>query len=392
MCRLTYVVICLCIILLNERGACESSTVNSSCQFCLEGSCERDNRTCDKGCVSGHCGIDCVIFCPPGCVECNAGCVCTMCEKNRYKARPGFFSDAVECVTCPKICLNRSCNDETGDCTSCLEGFRGPQCNMACPEYCLHHICDIHDGSCLNGCESDRYGPKCELKCSHTCKLSKIGNSSCDENNGTCLHGCEDGFYGSRCDERCNVDCLEVKSCDQFTGACQPKHQVSGDDDSKTIWPIFVVAVVAVLVLLIIAIIIVLQRKGCNGNRPMERNKGNEQNADAGTKGRVVSNRQIAADDVKRTDQEHEYEDEPLNDLESHYYAEANDNGASVQPDTEKENNDQPVYLELSNSSNGGAAEYLDTKSGAECDYKEGAYESLNETAKDDRLYCDLQN
>lgn len=44
--------------------------------------------------------------------------------------------------------------------------------------------------------QSGRYGPKCENKCSESCK-----NTSCIATTGNCLSGCKPGYIGHNCSE-----------------------------------------------------------------------------------------------------------------------------------------------------------------------------------------------
>lgn len=48
----------------------------------------------------------------------------------------------------------------------------------------------------LTECIQGWYGPKCENKCSDSCK-----NKSCIATTGTCLYGCKPGYIGHNCSE-----------------------------------------------------------------------------------------------------------------------------------------------------------------------------------------------
>ncbi|KAL4232925.1 hypothetical protein ACF0H5_007612 [Mactra antiquata] len=358
----------------------EEDMLPFSCEPCAYDAC----MTCAHG-KSGHsCDEPCAPYCS-SCWRYQPG-VCTACQPNVYGYNA--ISNHYYCnLKCSEICENAFCNDKTGHCNGCVKGIWGPQCNITCPEHCLNHICGVNNGSCLNGCENDRYGTECELKCSNTCKLSEDGSGSCDSYNGTCLHGYQDGYYGSKCEERCSVDCLEVKSCDQFTGACQPRYPETDFWDGKTRWLIIAAGSLVIVLILIAVVIIVISRKR---RRSMERSNGNQEiEHDDGCSGRPVTNTTERTENHQKADERNVHKPSN-NDVESHVYYDDNADDEHIYSDIDQDNVAPSLYLDLSNYASGGAVLYIDDE--AKCSNKWETYESLNKSAKDDRYYADLPN
>ncbi|WAR16495.1 TENX-like protein [Mya arenaria] len=227
-----------------STGKCESCKdglygeyCNMTCsRNCRYGYCNQDG-SCKAGCKDGFNGSMCEIkICPPNCT-CNTSNNCIGCNSNYFGPSCSLTCSSCKVNVCPVDRLNAV------KCDECADGKYGNLCNESCPKNCLNDSCN-QDGSCKSGCEdrfngsrceqricppnctcntsnncigckSNYFGPSCSLSCSSCkdiiCPVDRINAVKCDE--------CADGKYGNLCNERCSDNCLNNR-CDQDSGAC----------------------------------------------------------------------------------------------------------------------------------------------------------------------------
>ncbi|XP_052695997.1 multiple epidermal growth factor-like domains protein 10 [Crassostrea angulata] len=129
-----------------------------------------------------------------------------LCEVEVYGCNGTYGDDCF--YPCPRNCQDRSCDTDTGHCSSCVSGYKGPMCNQEC--------------------DKGRYGIKCQYNCSRHCEEE----FHCYHTNGLCLNGCAPGYKGPFCNISCEepyfgIDCLQMcsnclnQSCYQETGVCK---------------------------------------------------------------------------------------------------------------------------------------------------------------------------
>ena len=177
-----------------KDGKCDNTTLK--CDSCIEGYYKDD---CSQNCPTKNCKIcaqddgicnQCLdpyslidnYCCEEICEKCNND-GCTECkDKTKYSSK---------CEDCPSNCYydeqNRKCDQNTGNCFSCISGKTGIKCEQNCNEGCdlTKKNCDMNDGKCI--CKQGFYGETCENKCDEKC-------TNCDSINGTC-YKCQDHFY-----------------------------------------------------------------------------------------------------------------------------------------------------------------------------------------------------
>ena len=198
-----------------KDGKCDNTTLR--CDSCIEGYYKDD---CSQNCPTKNCKIcaqddgicnQCLdpyslidnYCCEEICEKCNND-GCTECkDKTKYSSK---------CEDCPSNCYydeqNRKCEQNTGNCFSCISGKTGIKCEQNCNEGCdlTKKNCDMNDGKCI--CKQGFYGETCENKCDEKC-------TNCDSINGTC-YKCQDHFYPKdkncfQCPENCDGECPEGK-------------------------------------------------------------------------------------------------------------------------------------------------------------------------------------
>ncbi|WAR16790.1 PTPRC-like protein, partial [Mya arenaria] len=97
---------------------------------------------------------------------------------------------------CAQECL--SCSQADGSCTQCKNNTKyGPKCRLECSTTCKYSKCGI-DGNCKYGCITNTFGKKCENKCDDHCS-PKNNSTLCFEESGMCLYGCQTGYRGRFC-------------------------------------------------------------------------------------------------------------------------------------------------------------------------------------------------
>ena len=170
---------------------------------CKDGLCDESTKKC-YSCKDGYYSDDCSEQCPTkNCQNCDQdSSLCNQCINDLI---------LIDNYCCEKIC--EKCDDE--GCTECSDPTKyGKEC-INCPENCYYENknrkCDQNSGECFS-CISGKRGIKCDQNCNEGCDLS-IKN--CDMNDGTCT--CKEGYYGTKCENICDSNCL---SCDKTSGKC----------------------------------------------------------------------------------------------------------------------------------------------------------------------------
>jgi hypothetical protein len=228
------------------RG-CKDGFYGDKCQYACSIGCK--NYTCNQidggcDCVEGFFGYDCRQCSSdnPGyygeqCLKCSVHCL-NSCDNNGtcIGCNSAFYGNNCDKRCNPGCDLSDggSCDQTTGKCTKCLNGFAGEKCEncdvgfykpnceacpMHCANGCTHGTCDQ--------CEYSYWGEKCDQKCSTGCDLI---NGNCNQTDGTCTlckpnfrgdncSECVEGKWGKdNCDKNCNDKC--VGSCNRTTGTC----------------------------------------------------------------------------------------------------------------------------------------------------------------------------
>ena len=243
----------------------ESSNENCP-ENCKDGKCDNETKKCDS-CIEGYYTDNCTEQCPTkNCKECsqdNGDCnickdgfnlidkycceeICEKCDDNGCTECKDKTKYGLECEDCPLNCYykdqERKCDQNSGNCFSCINGKTGIKCDQNCNEGCniAEKNCDMIDGKC--DCLQGFYGETCENKCDENCINCDSTNGKCNECksgfypidknclqcpencDGDCPEGkclkCKDGFYGEICDKNCSQFCLN-KICNQADGYCE---------------------------------------------------------------------------------------------------------------------------------------------------------------------------
>ena len=126
-----------------------------------------------------------------------------------------FLSFSVPVVT---RCVIYHCRSDTCDgnwCTRCKDGYYLDKTLSATRHYC--HGCPAPCSSCdgsedCSGCNTGRYGYRCQSYCSGVCK-----DNICDKDSGYCINGCTDGTC-SQCPLRCS-QCSSSSLCSSCKNA-----------------------------------------------------------------------------------------------------------------------------------------------------------------------------
>ncbi|XP_046543566.1 multiple epidermal growth factor-like domains protein 10, partial [Haliotis rubra] len=196
--------------------------------------CDKDTGKCLEGCVRGRHGDHCDQLCSQNCINTtcnqpNGGCTlgCT-------DGYTGYF-------------CNKTTVSTVNGFPVCQWGRYGQNCDQLCSHLCRLHPgrnlppCDKDTGKCLEGCVRGRHGDHCDQLCSQNCI-----NTTCNQPNGGCTLGCADGYtgyfcnkttvstvqsgticdsgkYGPNCDLRCSEQCglfpeTNHRPCDKYTG------------------------------------------------------------------------------------------------------------------------------------------------------------------------------
>ena len=122
---------------------------------------------------------------------------CKICQDGYYRTFNG------NCTTCRLDGCKCSIKK---DCTGCLPGRYGPNCQYFCKKECVKCTAEYVCSECISG----SYGEYCQHKCPYNCK-SCISDTNCTE--------CKPSKYGSQCNLNCQVGCKDAL-CDIQTGSC----------------------------------------------------------------------------------------------------------------------------------------------------------------------------
>ncbi|KAK6181246.1 hypothetical protein SNE40_009140 [Patella caerulea] len=210
----------------NCNMRCPTTCLNNTCDK-IDGSCshgchgdlygERCNSNCSSHCKDGKCDVRtgrCIgceddyygDMCEESCSTCNGPCrqldgVCLT------DCKDGFWGSNGLCLQTCSYCKPGGCRIENGVCyNGCRGDLYGERCQTNCSNHCKDGKCDDRTGRCF-GCEDGYYDDMCDESCS-TC------NGQCRQLDGVCLTGCKDGYWG------CNGLCLQTCSyCN--TGGCK---------------------------------------------------------------------------------------------------------------------------------------------------------------------------
>ncbi|XP_067678105.1 scavenger receptor class F member 1-like isoform X2 [Haliotis asinina] len=119
---------------------CTDKCLDKECNTRIDG----DKPTCTRGCIHGWKPPFCDTPCPPNCLSCTEAGVCTSCKK-------GFTG-----TRCKKRCnCGSGCSDDK-ICDGCTDGWWGETCDLPCSENCTR--CQQESGictTCLQGFEYD---------------------------------------------------------------------------------------------------------------------------------------------------------------------------------------------------------------------------------------------
>ena len=228
-------------------GTCDISTAECDFQY----TCPTQCTTCHNGvctaCHIGFHGSQCSLTCPIGCsddgcyqngtcyfcessntyglncnAQCSSKCMNDRCDRwtgecplkchSRCKLCDSNLGNCIECQQsnqygndcqfyCSAGCLNTTCNQTTGECFSCINGYWGPFCNDSCNTVCSSSKCDREFGRCIECVNQTLYGDYCETPCSDNCI-----DRQCDRS-GDCMSGCVTNQYSQSCQLKCSETC-----------------------------------------------------------------------------------------------------------------------------------------------------------------------------------------
>ncbi|XP_065933837.1 receptor-type tyrosine-protein phosphatase epsilon [Magallana gigas] len=252
-------------------GTYGHNCVNNCSSHCLNDStCNKQTGHCDRGCNPGYTINDCSQICLPGhygtnCRErCSGHCI----NNEPCDHVGGVCPDGCEDGYTGKLCNN-----------SCADGFYGTNCSLRCPPNCI--VCRHTDGYC-SSCKEKYYGRNCSLICFPNCKSGTCQQTDrlCTCNAGwmgdNCTEECVQS-YGENCKRSCSKDCVN-QTCDRMTGICLNGcmdgtncDQVSGKTYTNDV-PLTVGGTVGTMVVIIIGAVIAafvlrLKRKAAKVNK-----------------------------------------------------------------------------------------------------------------------------
>ncbi|XP_046556722.1 cell death abnormality protein 1-like [Haliotis rubra] len=177
------------------------------CNF-TSGVCQK----CDTHYTGDNCETDCTNClgkcsssgCPEGCINGFHGDKCdTPCSENCIPFCQSKSSATGEC--------SPVCDQHTGRCMNgCKDGFRGQQCTDGCSSRCQDMRCNQTTGHCMK-CVNGYYKETCHLRC-YNCK-----DDVCEMKTGFCFE-CKDGYYGVDCKQTC-TNC-QSGLCERNDGHC----------------------------------------------------------------------------------------------------------------------------------------------------------------------------
>ncbi|KAK3584636.1 hypothetical protein CHS0354_003920 [Potamilus streckersoni] len=201
-----------CLTCIEEPQKCTSCIlgkfleIGSVCLDCPENCVSCSGRDKCIECKTGNYGPKCEFKCPPNCITCTSSDQCNKCVPLRHGNK----------CQCNSRCANVKKQCETGEVcqNGCPPLKMGIYCNHSCPQNC--YKCDQLTGLCLT-CVNGFYGTTCNQTCGH-CKRNSKGGTQCKRHTGKCEE-CMSGWHGWRCNESCSTGC-RTSHCDRFTGKC----------------------------------------------------------------------------------------------------------------------------------------------------------------------------
>ncbi|XP_062596855.1 cell death abnormality protein 1-like isoform X2 [Saccostrea cucullata] len=229
----------------NERGCnpltgdcleCKNGFFGNRCEITCREHCNKTTGycKCKTGFFTENCSLSCHTSCSNNkcdqktgeCLSCSNGYYGSTCIKTCLgKCQSGCDKLTGLCVkcsdniyghfcnlTCPQNCAGESCV-RNGNCEQCKRGYSGSKCNETCPSNC--HWCS-QDGYSCGTCKDGYFGVTCAKMCPSTCG----GNGSCDIQSGYC-QTCSSKLHGNFCEYTCSKYCDSPGKCDQYTGECK---------------------------------------------------------------------------------------------------------------------------------------------------------------------------
>ena len=216
-----------------QKEGCNECILNYTGEYCNDncfvgcnlskGNCDRYTKECI--CNKGYFLKDCSMECSENCLEKNCNNMTGYC----FECINGFYGDFCN-DKCPDNC--KKCNRENGKCETCEDNYylKEEKC-IECSEDCLNKTCNNITGRCINCKNNDKYGDFCNKTCPINCVEDEM-KGNCERTNGTCNKGCKGNFNGiycnnckeeyynlTTCEEKCSEFCLE-KKCNDTNGIC----------------------------------------------------------------------------------------------------------------------------------------------------------------------------
>ena len=179
-----------------KYGTTCDHTCRYSCLDCVSGS------QCTE-CIPGRYGDYCQLNCPLGCLDMVCDKTIGVCLKG---CRHGYYLSGEDCTQCPDQCTR--CTD-SNQCTLCISGYYGRNCQDVCASSCRNLHCEKELGTCLEGCVEGYFLDD------NTCISCPPRCNSCDDW-FTCS-ACKTGFWGYQCREDCPNTCVR---CAVEDGQC----------------------------------------------------------------------------------------------------------------------------------------------------------------------------
>ncbi|XP_048256238.1 protein draper-like isoform X1 [Haliotis rufescens] len=152
------------------------NTCVKECDGCLDGRCNITDGLCIAGCKPSLYGRECQYNCSRNCLRQNGASLCFQSNGTCvYGCNTGWYK--AECDTpCPPGCSGTTCDDFTGRCSNgCTDALYGPHCNQSCR--CLMSRCNAA-GLCT-GCQNGYYGQSCSTTCPSRCDTCEQNTGDC---------------------------------------------------------------------------------------------------------------------------------------------------------------------------------------------------------------------
>ncbi|XP_052268810.1 multiple epidermal growth factor-like domains protein 6 [Dreissena polymorpha] len=236
---------------------------------CRNRDCATTANDCRQECAYGYYGVGCLTACPSNCLAqlvhmdfsvtsrvlpdvralvtdnplfapdvTMCSLICGKCSPIRCDQNTGSCSvcqNGYYAGGCNTPCLFANCdtcNKDSGQCSTCKTGFYGTRCDLSCSPNCAANIngvisCSKDLGLCdEQRCRPGYWDTTCTIQCSAACLRDSAGNRICQFSNGTCIVGCEDTYFGSECGQSCSATCV-ARQCGR-TGVCSAQGCVTG--------------------------------------------------------------------------------------------------------------------------------------------------------------------